>query len=80
MRANFTDFRLLCGKYNPIACYLQETMDDFVFRGFNCIHLTSDIDVGTSGGVSSTIDQLSFIERTFSSSQCLRYHPLGMVS
>ena len=25
-RANFTDFRLLCDKYNPIICGLQETM------------------------------------------------------
>ena len=44
LRANFTDFRLLCDKYNPIVCCLQETMlnkDDFIIRGFNCIHLTS---------------------------------------
>ena len=42
LRANFTDFRLLCGIYNPIVCCLQETMltnDDFIIRGFNCIHL-----------------------------------------
>ena len=33
LRANFTDFRLLCDKYNPIVCCLQETMltkDDFI--------------------------------------------------
>ena len=40
LRANFTDLRLLCDKYNPIVCCLQETMltkDDFIIRGFNCI-------------------------------------------
>ena len=33
LRANFTDFRLLCDKYNPIVFCLQETMltkDDFI--------------------------------------------------
>ena len=48
LRANFTDFRLLCDKYNPIVCCLQETMlnkYDFIIRGFNCIHLTSR-DIG----------------------------------
>ena len=54
--ANFTDFRLLCDKYNPIVCCLQETMltkDDFIIRGFNCIHLTSrDIGGRACGGVS----------------------------
>ena len=52
----FNDFRLLCDNYNPIVCYLQETMltkDDFVIRGFNCIHLTSrDIGGGACCGVS----------------------------
>ena len=56
LRANFTDFRLLCDKYNPIVCCLQETMltkDDFIIRGFNCIHLTSrDIGGRACGGVS----------------------------
>ena len=44
-------FQLLCEKYNPSECCLQETMltkDDFIIRGFNCIHLTSR----DSGGVS----------------------------
>ena len=48
LRANFTDFRLLCDKYNPIVCCLQETMltkDDLIIRGFTCIHLTSR-DIG----------------------------------
>ena len=48
LRANFTDFRLLCDNYNPIVCCIQETMltkDDFIIRGFNCIHLTSR-DIG----------------------------------
>ena len=56
LRANFTDFRLLCDKYNPIVCCLQETMltkNDFIIRGFNCIHLTSrDIGGRACGGVS----------------------------
>ena len=56
LRAYFTDFRLLCDKYNPICCCLNETMltnDDFVIHGFNCIHLTSrDIGDRASGGVS----------------------------
>ena len=56
LRANFTDFRLLCDKYNPILCCLQETMlakDDFAIRGFNCIHLTGhDIGDRACGGVS----------------------------
>ena len=56
LRANFTDFRLLCDNYNPIVCCLQETMltkDDFIIRGFNCIHLTSrDIGGRACGGVS----------------------------
>ena len=56
LRSNFTDFRLLCDKYNPIVCCLQETMltkDDFIIRGFNCIHLTSrDIGGRACGGVS----------------------------
>ena len=42
--------------YVPIVCCIQETMltkDDFIIRGFNCIHLTSrDIGGGASGGVS----------------------------
>ena len=49
LRANFTDFRLLCDNYNPIVCCLQETMltkDYFIIRGFNCIHLTSRDIVG----------------------------------
>ena len=54
--ANFTDFRLLCDKYNPIVCCLQETMltkDDFIIRGFNCINLTSrDIGGRACGRVS----------------------------
>ena len=44
LRANFTDFRILCDKYNQIVCCVLETiltMDDFVIRGFNCINLTS---------------------------------------
>ena len=48
MRANFNDFQVLCDNYNSIACYLQETMltkDDFIIRGFNCVHLTSR-DIG----------------------------------
>ena len=56
LRANFYDFRLLCDNYNPIVCCLQETLltkDDFVIRGFNCIHLTScDIGGRACGGVS----------------------------
>ena len=56
LRANFNDFRLLCDNYNPIVCCLQETMltkDDFIIRGFNCIHLTSrDIGGRACGGVS----------------------------
>ena len=56
LRANFTDFRLLCDNYNPIVCCLQETMltmDDFIIRGSNCIHLTShDIGGRACGGVS----------------------------
>ena len=56
IRANFNDFRVLCDKYNPIVCCLHEimlTMDDFVIRGFNCIHLTSrDINGGACGAVS----------------------------
>ena len=56
LRANFTDFRLLCDKYNPIICCLQETMltkDDFIIRGFNCIHLTNrDIGGRACGEVS----------------------------
>ena len=42
LRANFTDFILLCVKYNPICFCLQETMltnDDFVVRDFNCINI-----------------------------------------
>ena len=54
--ANFDDFRLLCGNYNPVVCCLQETeltKDDFIIRGFNCIHLTSrDIGGRAYGGVS----------------------------
>ena len=50
-------FRLLCDKYNPIVCCLQETMltkDDFIIRGFNCIHLTGrDIGGRACGGVVS---------------------------
>ena len=56
LRANFTDFRLLCDNYNPIVFCLQETMltkDDLITRGFNCIHLTSrDIGDRACGGVS----------------------------
>ena len=56
LRANFTDFLLLCDDYNPIVCCIQETMltkDDFIIRGFNCIHLTSrDIGGRACGGVS----------------------------
>ena len=56
LRANFTDVRLLCDNYNPIVCCIQETMltkDDFIIRGFNCIHLTSrDIGGRACGGVS----------------------------
>ena len=56
LRANFTDFRLLCDTYNLIVCCFQETMltkDDFIIRGFNCIHLTSrDIGGRACGGVS----------------------------
>ena len=56
LRANFNDFSLLCDNYNPIVCCLQETMltkDDFIIRGFNCIHLTSrDIGGRACGGVS----------------------------
>ena len=56
LRANFNDFRLLCDNYNPIVCCLQGTMltkDDFIIRGFNCIHLTSrDIGGRACGGVS----------------------------
>ena len=56
MRANFNDFRLLCDNYNPIVCFLQETMltkDDFIIRGFNFIHLTSRaIGGGACVGVS----------------------------
>ena len=54
--ANFNDFRLLCDSYNPIVCCLQETRltkDDFIIRGFNCIHLTSrDIGGEACDGVS----------------------------
>ena len=42
--ANVTDSKLLCDKYNPIVCCLQETMlakYNFVIRGFNCINLIS---------------------------------------
>ena len=45
--ANITDFRLLCGKYNPIVYCLQETMlikYDFV--------TSCDIGGGACGGVS----------------------------
>ena len=55
LSANFNYFRLLCDNYNPIVCCLQETMltmDDFVIRGNNCIHLCSDIGGGACGGVS----------------------------
>ena len=55
-RANFNDFRMLCDSYNPIDCCIQETMltkDDFIIRGFNCIHLTSrDIGGRACGGMS----------------------------
>ena len=40
----FTDYRLLCDKYNPIVSCLQETMltmDNFVIRGFNYSNLIS---------------------------------------
>ena len=50
LRDNSTDIILLCDKYNPIVCCQQETMltkDDYVIRGFNCIHLIgSDIGGG----------------------------------
>ena len=39
---------MLCDNHNPIVCCLQETMltkDDFIIRGFKCIHLTSR-DIG----------------------------------
>ena len=56
LRANFTDFRQLCDKYNPIVCCLQETMLTtyyFLDRGFNCIHLNSrDIGGEVCGGMS----------------------------
>ena len=56
LRANFTDFLLLCDKYSQIVCCLKETMftkDDFIIRGFNCIHLTiRDIGGRACGGVS----------------------------
>ena len=48
-------FQLLYDKYNPIVYCLQETMltkDDFIIRGFNCIHLSShDIGGRACGGV-----------------------------
>ena len=43
LRANFTDFILLCDKYNPIiVCYQQETRfrkDDFVSRGLKIVFI-----------------------------------------
>ena len=42
LRPNFTDFRVLCDKYYPIVCCLQETFlssDDYVIRGFSSYHL-----------------------------------------
>ena len=68
LRANFTDFRLLCDQYNPIVYCLHETMltkDNFIIRGFNCIHLTGrDIGVRACGVV-------SFLSRDgIPSSQC----------
>ena len=55
-RPNFNDFRLLCDKYMPIVCCLQETMlnsDDYVIRGFNSSHLINrDIGDRACGGVS----------------------------
>ena len=56
LRADFIDFRLLCDKYNPIICCIQETIlikNDFVIPGFNCVHWTSrDIGDRACGGVS----------------------------
>ena len=56
LRANINDLRLLCDNYNTIVCCLQKTMltkDDFIIRGFNCIHLTSrDIGGRACSGVS----------------------------
>ena len=60
LRANFNDFRLLCDNYKLIVCCLQETMltkDDFIIRGFNCIHLTSrDIGGRACGGCQSWLE------------------------
>ena len=67
LRANFTDFRLLCDNYNPIVCCLQETMltkDDFIIRGFICIHLTSrDIGGRACGGVQSPREEKNVLVR-----------------
>ena len=56
LRPNFTDFRLLCDKYNPIVCCLQETFlssDDYVIRGFSSYHLViRDVGDRPCGGVS----------------------------
>ena len=73
LRANFTDFRLLCDNYNPIVCCLQETMltkDDFIMRGFNCIHLISrDIGCRACGGVSVLVrDGIPYSECTLNTS------------
>ena len=67
LRTNFNYFRLLCDNYNPIVCCLQETMltkDDFIIRGFNCIHLTSrDIGGRACGGVSVIVrDDIPYSE------------------
>ena len=56
LRPNFTDFRVLCDKYHPIVCCLQETFlssDDYVIRGFSSYHLViRDIGDRPCGGVS----------------------------
>ena len=56
LRPNFTDFRLLCDKYNPIVCCLQETFlssDDYVIRCFSSYHLViRDVGDRPCGGVS----------------------------
>ena len=58
-RPNFNDFRILCDKYDPIVCCLQETMlnsEDYCIRGFNSHHLISrDIGGRSCGGVSVLI-------------------------
>ena len=76
LRANFTDFRLLCDKYNPIVCCLQETMltkDDFIIRGFNCIHLTSrDLVAEHVVGCQSWLEMASLPVSVHSTHLCRR--------